>query len=332
MGAGVRVEAMTAAHLTAAAELLAGRHRADRGREPELPAVFEGAEAALELLRRGFEADGASGVVAWRDGQLIGYLLGATAYESSRLRPRASVIDYGAHAVAPGQSGVYRPLYAALAARWVGAGSFAHYVQVAADDRSTLRAWRSLGFGSEHATGLRHLTPPRAEPPDAVVIRRGGLDDAGTVGDLAVELHRYHANAPIFDPYLPEAVAGMRPRFAASLVDDEVVVWLAERDGRAVGMLIFGEPSGWRAMITPERSTHLMEAFVEGERRGMGAGRALLARALGWAREAGYARCTVSWVSANVIGAAFWLSMGFRPVAYRLCRVVDERVAWAHGR
>ena len=37
-------------------------------------------------------------------------------------------------------------------------------------------------------------------------------------------------------------------------------------------------------------------------------------------------------MTANLAGARFWLGNGFRPLEYRVCRQVDERIAWGHGR
>jgi hypothetical protein len=34
-------------------------------------------------------------------------------------------------------------------------------------------------------------------------------------------------------------------------------------------------------------------------------------------------------MTANLLGARFWLSHGFRPIEYRLMRQVDPRIAWA---
>lgn len=337
MGAGLRIEAMTAAHLADAAGLLAARHRADRARVPALPERFEDADATLELLRAGFETPGTTGVVATRHGQPAGFLIGSPAFDSPRYRPRSTVMEYGRHAVAAGEGGeVYRAMYAALAPEWVGIGSFAHHVTVPAADREALAAWRSLGFGMEHATGLRDLATPDApagaRPSAGLELRQAGVDDAEAVGELGLALHRYHARTPIFDPYFGEDEERTRGLYAEQLQNEETVIWLAVLAGKTVGMLVFGEPRGWRVLLTPERDTHLMDAFVDEACRGAGAGRALLDRALDWAQSAGHEHCTVSWASANLSGAAFWLGMGFRPVAYRLCRVVDERVAWAHGR
>ena len=121
-------------HLDAAAALLAARHRADREREPELPARFEEPAAARALIEAALRARGAGGVVARRGGRLTGYLVGAPllaapgGIAARYVLPRSVWVDQAGHATEPpGDGEVYRAMYAALAPRWLAAGCFAHY-------------------------------------------------------------------------------------------------------------------------------------------------------------------------------------------------------------
>ena len=352
----MRLEVMpfAAEHLDEAAALLAARHRADRAREPELSARFEeptAARAELEvawgmlppaptadgdrhlhpLRPRAPGGDGAKGVAAFRNGRLVGYLVGTRWLGSPFLRPRAAWVAYAGHAVTPDEGPeTYREVYAALVPRWLAAGCFAQYVTVPAADRQALAAWHSLGFGWEQARGVRDTGPvAQPRPATALEIHQAGAEDIEVVAQLSGRLARYHAGTPIFAPYLPESQAEHRSELAQMLADPERRVLLAYREGRLVGMQTLGPPRPYAAMVTPERCIHLDEAFTEVEARGTGAGTALLGQAMAWARERGYARCTVSWMTANLSGARFWLGAGFRPLQYRLCRVVDERIAWA---
>jgi len=64
-------------HLEEAAGLLAARHARHRETEPLLPARFEAPAAAQEELEQAWRAEGSSGAAAFRDGRLVGYLIGA---------------------------------------------------------------------------------------------------------------------------------------------------------------------------------------------------------------------------------------------------------------
>ena len=84
-------------------------------------------------------------------------------------------------------------------------------------------------------------------------------------------------------------------------------------------------------LAAPERVAYLFQAYVAPEACGRGVGASLLARALGWAREAGHAHCALHYLAASP-AADFWRRHGFRPLVYTLSRHVDERVAWVHTR
>ena len=62
----------------------------------------------------------------------------------------------------------------------------------------------------------------------------------------------------------------------------------------------------------------------------MGVGRALTARTMAWAREAGYDVCMAHFLTASR-AASFWQGLGFRPVTHWLTRTIDERTTWARG-
>ena len=338
-GARVRLEIapFSEQHLDGATELLAARHRADRARAPELPVPFEDAAAARPLVEAELRAWGTSGVVALRGGRTVGYLLGSlvlpapTAGEALTMRPRSVRSGYAGHAVDPAEDGeVYRALYAAAAPRWLTAGCFAHYVLVPAADRQALDAWFSLGFGQQMARAVRDTGPVAGRAAAAgIEIHRGGPEDIEVVMRLVERLSRYHAEPPIFLPYLPETAAGQRAHHEELLAGPANVYWLAYRGGHAAGMQVFVPPQP--AMVTPERSIHLHEAYTEAAERGGGVAGALLDHAMAWARQAGYERCTVSWMTTNLLATRFWLRSGFRPLSYRLARFVDERIACANG-
>ena len=332
-------------HLEPAAALLAARHRADRTREPDLPARFEDASMAREALRAALERDGSTGVVALRDDHLVGYLLGAPAFfpptvvAAQFFRPRAAVVPYEGHAVDPdlGEDSareLHRALYASLAARWIAAGCFAHYAWVPAADQGALATWGTLGFGQDLALAARDTAAAiEASPAPDIEVRQPTADDAEALVGFGEALMRYQANAPIFLPSPPETVPACRQRIREILADSNHAHWLACRDGRPVGMHLFGAAGGSAgpAMATPDRAVHLTMGYTAPEARGSGVGGALLARSMTWARDAGYERCVLGFLTANLVAARFWQGQGFRPLVYRLCRQVDERIAWARG-
>lgn len=323
-------------HLEEASALLAARHRADRAREPELPARFIKPTAAREALAAAWSAPMTEGMVALRGGRMTGYLLGSIVLPEPSsvmtlfIAPRAVQIADPGYAAEPGDAeALYRELYAALAPSWLRAGCFAHYVSVRLCDAAALEGWSSLGFGRQMVSGLRDVGPVEGDQPvRGVTITRAAPEDIEVVTRLICGNLRYHTAGPIFDPYFPEVESSIRPDIAVLLAEpNRSPVWLAEQDGRPAGILNLVQPRP--RMTTPKRAIHLQNGYTEPGVRGGGVASALLGEATAWAREAGYERCTIHWHTANLLGARFWQRSGFRPAGYSLVRWIDERIAWA---
>jgi GNAT superfamily N-acetyltransferase len=333
------IQHFSAEHLDGAARLLAARHRADREREPRLPAAFERVESVRPVVEATAGFPGTNGAVALRGGRVVGFLLGSVflpqpAHRGSLfLHPRSAFVSYGGHAAEPGDvEAVYRALYAAVSPAWVEGGYFAHYVAVPASDPTACDAWFSLGFGRDATTALRETEPPPSGGAE-VEIRRGGLDDLDGVVRMALGLYHHHAGPPMYLPYLAEIEPDERAYQERLLADPGCAHWLASRDGRVIGMQSFESPPTFVSpLLRPEGCIYLLHGFTDPGARGGGVGRALLRRSLAWAREAGYPHCLLHFLASNLAAARFWLASGFRPVEVRLSRHVDERIAWARPR
>ncbi|HEU5440113.1 MAG TPA: GNAT family N-acetyltransferase [Ktedonobacterales bacterium] len=331
----LEIVAFAADHSEAAAALLTRRHTADRRHTPLLPAAYEDAAACGELLRQELEA-GARGVVALRDGVLVGYLLGRAEPPQPHGNPmlfeeRTGSIRHSGHAIAAGETpALYRDLYAALAAQWVAGGFFAHYVWVPASDTGALETWAALGFAPDVCAAARELDalqPARVGVADGIVIRRAGPRDLESVIALTTENMYYHCEAPIFMPMFANLEETIRTSITAEIADPACVFWLAALDGQPVGLCSFFPTQP--GLQTPERSIYLDHGYTVPEARGSGVASALVAYGLRWARDEGYERCTVMYIPSNPLSSRFWPAQGFRPLYYRLARRIDPRIAWA---
>jgi GNAT superfamily N-acetyltransferase len=334
LSARVVIEAFSDGHLRAAGELLARRHARDRARESALPERYGAPGVAGEVLGELWDTPGAVGVVAWRGDELVGYAIGAPANfapddpTSAFFRPGAVLMRYTGHAVdQEADAGVYRTLYGALAGQWAADGRFTHYVQVAARDRDALDAWAMLGFGRDLGIAIRDTSPLRdITTPADLRIRRGGPPDLESVAALAIDLARYEAGPPIFFPYLPEYEPEVRREHEIALADPHQVYWLAERAGRVIGMVVLRPPPAHISpLLTPPATLNLAAGAVLTTERASGIGTALLQHALAWACAQGIVYLRLNWMTANPLSTRFWLGHGFRPVMYRLCRVMDGR-------
>ena len=327
---GLEIFPFTDEHLAGAGGLLAGRHLEQRTSEPALPARFEDAGAARVAVEATWRRPGTSGVAALRDGRLVGYLLGSRVIEE--IWGRSAWTRFPAHALAPGEDAeLYRDLYAALSPEWVSDGIFDHYALIPAGDRAALDAWFALGFGHQQAHGLCEVDAVGAEPcPPGIEIGRATPADLEQILPIADTIARHQALAPTYGITLPEAVEWWREGWAEALADPAAMVWLAFRGGKIVGYqgLRPEEPSD-DGLLTPDGCCELAVAATLPEARGGGISRALTAHNFAAARAAGYTHCLIDWRVTNLLASRHWPRRGFRPVAYRLARKIDPRIAWA---
>lgn len=330
---GLEIIAFTPKYAEGCAALLAKRHARDTKRDPILPRRFAEIETARVLFHGPAHANGMVGSVALRAGQVVGYVLGRILFPEPEsvhalvIRPGSVVVAYECHAVDSAESSdLYRALYAAVSPSWVAAGGLSHYVVLPASDDDALRAWFSLGFGQDQTHGLRDTMPGDiVNDVGPTTIRRARVQDMDEVGHLVTSLIRHHAAPPIFLPFVPEAAASLREYHMTLLSDNETRCWLAEQDGRVIGLQLFTPPSFGVQMVTPERCIEFVEAYTVPAFRGSGIGTALLHHALADARSTGYEYCGASWMTANLY-ARHWTQAGFRPVSHRLARHIDERI------
>jgi ribosomal protein S18 acetylase RimI-like enzyme len=317
-----------------AAALLAERHGQQRAHEPSLPTRFAELDGARAAVLAAWQEPDAAGVVALRDGQLVGFLIGAPQIAS--VWGRTAWVRLGGHAVAPSEGAdLYRDLYAALAPRWLARGCFTHYALMPSSDRAALEAWFALSFGQQQAHAIRELPAPELGRPQrdhAIEIRRAGPDDLEALLAVAGVVAFHQERSPIFGVTLPEHRAEWRADFTELLADPNAAIWIAVRDGVVLGFELFQpeEPND-AALFVPERCCELVLAGTRMEQRGRGIAQALTAHGLAQAHAAGYTHCVTDWRTTNLLASRFWPQQGFRPVAYRLTRTIDERIAWAPG-
>lgn len=303
-------------YLAPAGELLAARHRAHREAEPLLPGQYENPEAARAEVEALLGSEGVSGVVGLRDGRPVGYVLGA---------PRPNPIwgphvwiELAGHAVEEAED--LRDLYGVAAERWVADDRVRHYAMVPATDPELVRAWSRVGFGQQHAHGIREV--PEADWPEGV--RLATVDDVDALVELTPFLPDHQALSPVFGGGLPtQPEDELRAEILEDLAKPEIGELVVERDGRIVGSfeLVPVELSSVHSgLARPDGAALLGWAVTRPDVRGSGAGLALTEAGFAWARERGHATMVTDWRVTNLLSSRFWPARGFRPTFLRLYR------------
>jgi ribosomal protein S18 acetylase RimI-like enzyme len=231
-------------------------------------------------------------------------------------------------------SSLLADLYAEVGDKWVQEGIYYHFVLAPVAEVEVIQAWYALGFGIEqvHAALDLRMVAPASEPPPGTSIRRAGPEDAGLLASFSELIWRELVQAPVWALTLPEAVAEIRSGYAELATDPTATVWIAERDGQALGIQGYWEHDNPDPVLVPEKAVTISVLSTQLEARRQGIQSALTPHGLAHARSAGYVWCETDWRSANRSVARMLPRYGFRPIAYRLVRRIDARIAWAAGR
>jgi GNAT superfamily N-acetyltransferase len=254
------------------------------------------------------------------DGSLAGFL-----FAERREDPTwgtSVVADTDRWGLAPGSgAGVLAGLYAAgFGSMTPGVGE--HKVYCPALDQRALQAWFQLGFGMEQAYAAARLEDMDDEysGADSPEIRRAGSGDEDILGELSPLIATAQAGAPVWAGAPASYLAEIQEGFRGLATDAEAVVLLAFRGGRAVGY------QAWLPVPThpvdgaTAGAVELTVGATVPEERGTGVGRALTARGVSEARDAGYSVCFTDWRTTNPFSSTFWPARGFEPFLYRLAR------------
>ncbi|TAJ21688.1 MAG: GNAT family N-acetyltransferase [Dehalococcoidia bacterium] len=330
------------ADVPALAALLAARRREERVALPLLNERFADVGACTEVLLAHLAAARCDGVVAERGGRLAGFLIGhrrhtsVESFEAQYEPPTQASMPGSGHGVSPGEDveAVYAAMYAYLGERWVDGGYFEHRITMPLGMPASVEAWFHLGFGSLYTFCVRESTPLAAPRVDATTeVQRATPSERAEVLRFQDESGRWHRSAPIFWPYMErQASAAIEAFTAGALTDESNGIFLARRHGVAVALHLMVAQADWGSSFTqPDDSIYLYEGITSPEARGTGAGTAILAHTLDWAREAGHPYVTLHYATPNASGGPFWRAHGFVPVEVTLQRRLDERLAWARA-
>jgi GNAT superfamily N-acetyltransferase len=147
-------------------------------------------------------------------------------------------------------------------------------------------------------------------------IRRAGPADIDAVVRLGLEVIRYDAHFSNGGER-PDTLDALRREAGEMLAGPEPWIWLAERDGHAIGLLAAQRPelAGWIAPLVRESPVaYVMLMFVAPGERAGGIGADLVARLHADTQTAGVPVTLLHYEQVNPLSAPFWSQQGYRPL------------------
>jgi Acetyltransferases len=164
---------------------------------------------------------------------------------------------------------------------------------------------------------------PRAARPLAIRVREAGPRDLEVVVALRLALLREHPDHPVYGRLRPDVVAKARELFGAQLRSTMEVIFLAEVEGEAAGILRCVESIG-SPLLDPPRYAYVSSVYVRPELRRRGVLRALLLGAERWSRARGLDQMRLHNVAGSAAAEGAWSTLGFGVVEQVRVRNLHE--------
>jgi GNAT superfamily N-acetyltransferase len=197
------------------------------------------------------------------------------------------------------------------------------------DDTAALVTWPSRDVTGVRALlghGLQPMTVLAARPAgrltavshtgNGTVVREAGPADLDAVASMELGVIKYDEQfgGSVLRPATADLV---RADTRKTLAGRSSWTWLAERDGRPVGLVAVQPPeeSTWVTVMTRVRpAAYLSTMFVAPGERGTGVGAALVKQAHAALDARGIAITLLHHSQVNPVSGPFWNRMGYRPL------------------
>ncbi|WDV44867.1 hypothetical protein PV797_15260 [Clostridiaceae bacterium M8S5] len=313
-----------------ASKLLANRHRKERDIFPSLKREFEDSKHTEKILYELMESSYVKGICAYENNNLLGFLL--SNIKTDGMVGRCAFVSYEGLAIADTETPeLYRKLYAEIAKIWVENGALSHYIEVPAGHKEVVDSWLKLSFAFQQVYGITGLSKAEVSIPENLVIRQADENDSQELRKISNLIYSYQAGSPTYAAGLPEKVAQIRDGYGELPDDEDAIVLLAYNDSKLLGFQCANIEENNSNMMIPEKSLEISIGGTIEKSRGTGVGDILTKLMFNRAIEQGFENAIADWRIANLSSSNFWPKEGFKPVAYRMFRPIDERVYWADG-
>jgi predicted N-acetyltransferase YhbS len=195
------------------------------------------------------------------------------------------------------------------------------------DDTSALVSWPTRDTSGVRALlkhGFQPMSVLAARPQGRpvpltgqteVTVREAGPADLDAVVEMDMGVIRYDAQFGC-SVERPATQSLVRDDARKALAKERTWTWLAERDGRPVGLVVVQPPaeSTWVAVMTAHSAASLGTMFVKAEERQVGIGTSLVQAVHRELDAQGIPITLLHYAQVNPVSGPFWNRMGYRPL------------------
>ena len=156
-------------------------------------------------------------------------------------------------------------------------------------------------------------------------MRRATPADLDVVVELRLALLCEYGDHPVYGRLRPDAESRAHQVFATQLESPSECIFLAEENGKTVGLLRCVESIS-SPLLVPDRYCYVSSVYVKPDARRRGVLRALLRPANAWCEERGLTEMRLHNVGTRQSTAAAWDSLGFEVVEQvRMRKIVPDK-------
>ncbi len=283
---------------------------------------------ATDRLGKLFVNNKVTGIGAFTNNELVGYIIGEIKIDT--LRGRHVWVPYEGIAIRMDQSSeLIRNLYAKVSVAWLEQGCFMHYTIIPLGNQMYYDAYQRLSFFIQQVHGVMNMEDynPFENVSDAE-IRVANKMDSEMMGKMSSIIQSYHNSAPTFEPALPEVVLDMKAAYKSIVEENDEMFLIAIKDMKELGFQEYCPITS--DLMTPDNGVELGVAGTYYSQMGRGVGKKLMNEGCRIMKEKGYNSMITDWRITNLASSTFWPKCGFKPVAYRMVRYINSNIAWAN--
>jgi ribosomal protein S18 acetylase RimI-like enzyme len=320
MNVKIRYDKIKINHISSIIELLLERQENEK-RSFNFLEVENHVDNLHLKLQELFKNHRVSGVVAFYNNSLVGYLFGEII--SDDFNKKSISVSYEGVAIKKEYSyELLKQLYTEAAKLWVEIGCFVHSIYVPLGDKSYLEAFQHLSFAIEQVHAVLIVDEYENFACDYTIgVRRANHDDRQSIKSMSNIILKTHNDSPTFSKIDPGLVSRIKQGYE-SLVDGSDIINLAFHESKIVGFHVYEilQPS----LMKPSRSLLLEVSATHPDYKRLGIGKRLMNEGVKLSKEMKYQYILVDWKVSNLSASSFWEKCGFAPIVYRLTRKIDN--------